>query len=251
MPAVMVSGRSESLQYPELEGTRVLLTGLSTRHGVDLARGFADHHCRLVIQMEDTSPEAEALIEILAQSAGELEVTAQPLAGGERATAFAQGPAQSLGGLDAAVNLIALDGLSPRRDASVRDIDEAIAERLRPAFNITRVVANRMLTTWVAGSILNVLYAPAGHGENDIALACIARSALAAMTRAEAGQFAEQSIRINAAGPRDLLDGESRTDRIIKSEPEIAALALRLASERGRSLSGHVFDLHVPAPPIR
>ena len=39
-------------QYPELAGARVLITGISTETGVDIARGFAEVGCRLVLQID-------------------------------------------------------------------------------------------------------------------------------------------------------------------------------------------------------
>jgi 3-oxoacyl-[acyl-carrier protein] reductase len=62
------------------------------------------------------------------------------------------------------------------------------------------------------------------------------------MTRAEAQQWAERGIRINAVGPRGLLPDEPSGGACLASEPDLAALALYLASRRGRQLSGHVFD---------
>ena len=55
----------------------------------------------------------------------------------------------------------------------------------------------------------------------------------------KAQQWAEQDIRINAIGPRDMTEAPGAA---ISSGPELASLALVLASSKGRRLSGLVFD---------
>ena len=65
------------------------------------------------------------------------------------------------------------------------------------------------------------------------------------MTRGEAGQWADQAVRINAVGPRTQTGGS--TGAALKSEPDIAALALYLASRRGKTLSSHIFDTEMTA----
>jgi 3-oxoacyl-[acyl-carrier protein] reductase len=90
------------------------------------------------------------------------------------------------------------------------------------------------------GMILNIISMPRPAGSREAAIAGYARSALAAMTRGEAGHWADQDVRINAIGPRT--ETQTSSGASLKSEPDIAALALYLASRRGKSLSGHVFD---------
>lgn len=247
MTTSVVSSQSIASVYPELVGLRALITGLSTAHGVDLARAFADHGGHLYLHMGEDSTEAEALLEVLAQSAQEVHATAQPIAGRQQAIWLAQTAAQKLSGLDLVINLVSMadTGLAP--DASVQAIEDTVAGRLGSALEITRVAANRMRTTWTEGLILNILVVPPGGSQSDVALACIARSALASLTRVEAERAADAGVRINGIGPRDVLAPRA-TESVLRNEPDIAALALYLASRRGRELTGQVFDLdHVPA----
>jgi 3-oxoacyl-[acyl-carrier protein] reductase len=81
------------------------------------------------------------------------------------------------------------------------------------------------------------------HPENarQEAVAAFARTVLASMTVKEATSWARQGIRVNAVGPR-VLRGECSAGAYLTNEPDIAALAVHLASRKGRSLSGHVFD---------
>ena len=60
--------------YGELAGARVLITGLTARGGVDVARSFADHRARLVIQTPDLSPELIELTAHLSEHACEVRL---------------------------------------------------------------------------------------------------------------------------------------------------------------------------------
>jgi hypothetical protein len=63
------------------------------------------------------------------------------------------------------------------------------------------------------------------------------------MTRGEAQARADDAICINAVAPPSALGAGLRDHpEMLSSEGDIAALALHLASARGKALTGHVFD---------
>lgn len=227
--------------YAELAGARVLITGLSAGTGVDLARGFADHKGRLVVQTADEGPEIDALATLLAEAAAETQLFTTPLTDGDAAVRFAQGPAQSFGGLDTAINLITVtpDDIAGR--ASLEDVEDLVSEKLLSATLMTRVIANRMRLTLTEGLVLNVVVMSAPQSDAERAFAGILRTALATLTRREAERWADKAIRINAIGPRGAIDS-AQGGACLSTGPDIAALALYLASRKGRQLTGHVFD---------
>lgn len=235
----VVARDRHSEAYPELAGSRVLISGLSSTHGVDMARAFADHNARLVVQAPETSHEMASLFAVLTQTAAEIKLFTNPISTFDAATRFAQGPAQALGGLDVAINLISFTSDDFVGRSSFEDIENLVSEKLLPATQITRVVANRMRLTLGEGLVLNVVQMPRPRNEREAALTGLVRATLAAMTRAEACQWADQAIRINAVSPRC---GDADSGSALTSEPDIAALALYLASRKGRNLSGHVFN---------
>ena len=221
--------------YPELEGARVLVTGLEADHGVEVARAFADAGCRLIVQTPAMSHELEILLELMAQSAEELRISESLIEDDAAAIRFAQGAVKEFGGLDVVVNLARLDaaGLSP--DADQDDIEDRIAATLGPAFRITRVVANRMHVTWNEGLVLNVVTQGAAASPAAMMLGQIARAALAALTRREGERLADKAVRVNAIVPAD---EPGETHHGLAGEPRIAALALHLAGKRGRAHVG-------------
>lgn len=229
--------------YPELAGARVLITGVGPTSGVDLARAFADHGCRLVLQIPNPGPETDALLAILAETALDVRVHHDPVENAGDALRFAQSAAKTYGGLDVVVNLISIEREEFRVVSSLEEIENLVCSRMQAAARSTGVAANRMGLTWANGSILNVLRMSAPRSASEAAMVGIARTALASMTTGEARRWADQGIRVNAIAPHVVVGPEtSMFDERIKSEPEIAAVALYLASREGRSLSGHILD---------
>lgn len=227
--------------YAELAGTRVLITGLSPSSGVDLARGFADHRCRLVLQTGADGPETDAVMTLLAEAAAETRMFTTDLANGEAAVRFAQGPAQAYGGLDVAVNLIEVSPEDFAGRKTLDDVEDLVSQKLLAATLMSRVIANRMRLTLTEGLILNVVLMAHPASDVEQIFAGILRTALATVTRQEASQWADKAIRINAIGPRGTMDS-AMAGSCLNSGPDVAALALYLASRKGRQLTGHVFD---------
>lgn len=228
--------------YPELAGARVLVTGLTAAAGVDLARAFAEHKARLVLQTPEVTPEITELAALLAQTAADIKLYTEPLVAGEDAVRFAQTAVQAYAGLDTAINIIAIGVADLAGLASAADIERLVSTKLGAALEVSRVVANRMRLTLGTGLVLNVVIAPAVRTVAEATLLGVVRATLAAMTRAEAETWAPQAIRVNAIAPRVPLPGETPSGAALTGEPDIAALALRLASRKGRSLTGLVFD---------
>ncbi|MCL4768169.1 MAG: SDR family oxidoreductase [Hyphomicrobiaceae bacterium] len=225
--------------YPDLAGKRVLITGLDLGAGVDLARAFAEQGCRIALHTTGAGAETDAVLEMLSRSAAELQVYSEPLTDVESTVRFAQAAARAFGGLDAVVNLVRIDAGLVAADAAAPDIEGALARQMQNGCLLTRIAANRMRLTWSEGLILNVMMFAPPRSRSEAALLSIARAMLASMTRTEATQWADQAIRINAVAPS--LEPQQAAPSL-ESEPDIAALALFLASPRGRELSGLVFE---------
>lgn len=231
-----------SARYGELAGARVMITGLSPESGVDIARAFADHKARLVIGTADAAePETTALVAMLAEAAHEIKVFEAPLGTAEEARRVARSGAEVFGGLDTVINLVTVDAGELNGLKSLEDIEAFASRKLTPLLETTRIAVNRMRLLMIEGSILNAVLLTGPISSGTSLIAGYLRSALAAMTRVEAETAAPHGIRVNAIGPRASLPGE-RPAMSLASEPEMAAIALYLASKRSRKLSGHMFD---------
>ncbi len=123
------------------------------------------------------------------------------------------------------------------------DIEDRLAATLGRPLKLTQVVANRMQITWKEGLILNIVTQPAAASPAASHLGRMARTALAGLTRREAARWADKAVRINAVVPAGDDHCEPHSgEPSLRSEPEIARVALHLASRKGKTLCGLVFD---------
>lgn len=223
-----------------LQGRRVLITGVTSRTGIDIARGFVEAGARVILQCDEVSPVTQALAEMLAADAAELAVHVTAIQGNDEILAFARGAAAEFGGLDMVVNVVPLDGCAPQANASYEAIEARVSDVLLKACLVSRVAANRMRLMLTDGVILTVATLCASATQSERSFAQVVRSTLAAMTRAEAEAWAERGIRFNAVAP-DVLGLVARPES--GSEVDVAQLALYLAAGRGETLSGMTFEL--------
>jgi 3-oxoacyl-[acyl-carrier protein] reductase len=233
--------------YSELAGKRVLVTGVTRSCGVDVVRAFAEHRARLVLQFAEDSEETQTVAEIAAPSALDIMAFGPIATGQEAAVHFARRAAQAFGGLDAVVNLVPLVPDLVRPDADEHEIERLVADRLLAPLVVSQIAANRMTMALTEGLILNVALLTEPVRGHSPALAAVMKAALTALTRAQAEEWASRGIRFNAIAPPvvpGLLDRASGP--LIGGEPDIAALALYLASSRGKELTGHLFEAHAP-----
>jgi 3-oxoacyl-[acyl-carrier protein] reductase len=234
----VIEGALSVPAYPELAGKRVLITGVTRRSGIDIARAFAERKGRVILQFAETSAPMQAVAEIIAPDALEAKVYG-PIGAGEAAVRFAKSAVQAFGGLDAVINLVPLETAHLDPAATVEDVDRLIAARLELPLAISRIAANRMSVTWTQGSILNVATLTGRPGGARQAFATLAKSALVDLTRAQAEEWASRGIRFNAIAPETAL-GEPGPR--LCGECDVASLALYLASSKGKAFSGCVFE---------
>lgn len=226
--------------FGDLAGARVLITGLSSDTGVDVARAFAEHKGRLVVQAAVDGPEITEIAALLSETAADLKLFTSRIGDQDGWVRLAQTSAQAFGGLDAVINLITITAADLAGVRSEADVEEFVSRKLLPATLLTRVAANRMRLTFTRGSILNIVTCDEPADAAGLALIGVIRATLATMTRREAQEWAAQEIRINAVGPKG--PGASDRGAVLGSEPDVAFLALHLASKKGRNLTGYVFD---------
>jgi NAD(P)-dependent dehydrogenase (short-subunit alcohol dehydrogenase family) len=254
-----VQGLTEA-KVPELQGARVLVTGIHRACGADIVRAFAGQGARVLVQINDPSLSADALTETASGSV--LEVAAQPADGfdGLAATRLAQKAAAAMGALDVAVNVIPFSSLDGDGLASADDLEDVLARKLSAALKSTAVLANRMGLTWTSGLVLNVLTLGGPDDAQDAAdpmLQLLLRDALALTTRLEAQRWAPQGVRINGvvyagdetgmtdedpiAAAAEAMARGAPTAVAMQSSP-LARVVLHLSSDAGADLTGLVFD---------
>lgn len=235
----VIEGALSAPAYPDLAGKRVLLTGVRRGCGVDIARAFADHRARLAVQFAETGPAMDAVAEVVAPAALEVLAYGPVGGGGDGAAELAKSAVQAFGGLDVVINMVPLETAHLDPAATPADVDRLIATQLELPLLISKIAANRMSVTWTRGLVLNVATLSGRPGGVRQAFATLAKSSLVDMTRAQAEEWAGRGVRFNAIAP-ETLPGDPGPS--LSGEADVASLALYLASEHGKGLSGCVFE---------
>lgn len=240
----VIDGARTAPSYPELAGKRVLITGLTSTCGVDVARAFGEHKCRLVLQFAETSETMQTVAEIVAPAALDIKAYGPVGSATDDVVQFARAAAQAYGGLDVVVNLVSLAPAEVAPSATTADIENLVAARLALPFLLGQIIANRMSVVWTEGLLLNIAALAEPPNRTKQAFATVIKAALTGMTRAQAEEWATRGIRCNAITPRPAHSGAGPS---LSGEPDMAALALYLASGRGKALSGCVFEAETTA----
>jgi 3-oxoacyl-[acyl-carrier protein] reductase len=236
----VIDGARSAPVHPELAGKRVLVTGVSSECGVDIARAFAEHRTRLILQFAENSEGMQAVAEIAAASALEMQCFGPVGDGGtDGMLKFARTAAKTFNGLDVVINIVSLSPAQCDPSISAEEAEALVAGRLQLPCLLSNIAANRMALCLNEGLILNVATPTAPLTRAARAFAMLTKAALTAMTRRQAQEWADRAIRFNAVAPQT---AQATVEPVLSGETDVAAVALYLASSRGRWLSGHVFE---------
>jgi 3-oxoacyl-[acyl-carrier protein] reductase len=225
---------------PELQGARVLITGLTSSFGFDIARAFADQGAHLILQSPEDSPEMTELAAVLAESSADLRLFTTPVGSDDDARRLVQAAVSDFGGVDTVINLVSVEASDVRSLETADDVEDLISKVLRQPLRLTEIAANRMRLVWTEGMILNVVRVQETQGGRAMMLADMLKCELAHLTRGLARDWAANGIRVNAVAPPSSV--ASMTGDVQATDADLATVALQLASREGHNISGHVLD---------
>lgn len=238
------------LPYPDLAGKRVLITGALEPEGAILARAFAEHECRLVLQLGlEPSARPEWAGDLRAVARG-LRILPGDFTSRDGVDRFADAALRTHGGIDIVVNIARLPaGLAAARDE--RELHGALAEGVRALWQLSKRSIANMRSNAVRGAVVNVLAEAKCEGPRGLALHALSKMSLEAVTQTEAKAAFKDGIRvyglIEARTP-----GERTWDDLVATAMDAAnsdvhdavwSSALFLASERGSWMNGATLSI--------
>jgi NAD(P)-dependent dehydrogenase (short-subunit alcohol dehydrogenase family) len=235
-----IARASAFVALPELQGSRVLITGLTSECGFDVARAFADSGARLVLQSPEDSQEMVELAAVLAETSSDIRMFNDALTSEAHASRLVQDAVRAFGGIDIVINIASVDARAFARLDTHEDVEAVVSEALMAPLYLTEFAANRMRLVWTEGSVLNVVRLRNASGGRAMMLSDMMRATLADLTRALATRWAEHGIRVNAVAAPTSIGAISGSTAA--SDADLAAIAMQLASARSRGVSGHVLD---------
>ena len=267
-----VSQMAITLTYPELMAKRVLVTGAADpardAWGGAIARAFAGHGGRLILELGGEPAHRSALAEDVRAKARGVRVLSADFSDTAGIDRFADAALKAYDGVDVLINVMRLPE-SASRARSEKALHAAIASAFRVAQTLTDRATQKMRLTRTKGVVINALVEPkAPHGANGaraLALHAMAKTALEAMTQAQARAGYDAGLRVYgliqtvAAGARawpdlgselsddgdgpgldDFFHGEAASGDLLDS---VEDTALYLASDKGRWMNGAVLSV--------
>ncbi len=238
-----------------LEGKRVIITGAASGIGRAAARMFVDEGARLTL-LDVKTEEGEALARELRAGGGDVKFQQADVGDPAAMEAAVSGAAKAWGGLDAIYNNA---GGATSRDGKVTEMEldefwRTIRTDLFGTFLGCRFAIPHLARSG-GGSIINTTSIRAMIGTAGADAYSSAKGGVRALTLALALQWAHARIRVNALAPGVILTERVRAllrddDPIRLKTPlgpcqpeDVAALALYLASDESRQVTGAILPV--------
>lgn len=242
---------------------KVLITGGAAGIGFAIARAFHRDGAQVHVCDIDTAALERATRALPGLLTSRCAV-------GERAavTAMVAAAAQRLGGLDVLINCAGVGGpTKPVQELDPEDWDTVIRVNLTGTFDVTRAAIPHLIAS-ECGVVINMSSAAGRYGYANRSAYAATKWALIGFTKTLSIELGGHGIRVNAIAP-GAVAGE-RAERVFQARAQIsgrtvaeerllglanqslkelvnpdhiAALAVFLASEAGRSISGQVLPI--------
>jgi NAD(P)-dependent dehydrogenase (short-subunit alcohol dehydrogenase family) len=240
-----------------LRGKVALITGAGTGIGRATARAMAAEGASVAIA-EINAAAGDAVAQEIAASGGRCIAIAADVTLEDSVKAAVEQTVQHFGGLHILHNNAG--GSSPR-DGSVVDVDldefwrvitlDLFGTFLGCRFGIPAIIASG------GGSVINMTSSTALKGSPGIHCYVAAKGGISALTRTMAVEFGPNKVRVNAIAPHttltdrvrgripsEVMAAPERAHLLGMMEPEdVADMAVFLASDESRKVTGHVFPV--------
>ncbi len=224
-----------------LKGKATIVTGGAAGIGYAIAERFASEGASVMIADVD-EPRGQKAARTLAEK-GEVHFHKTHVANHAEVESLVAASIEAFGRIDVLVNNAGIVHAADFLDLTEADFDRVLAVNLKGSFLVGQAVARHMVERVKAGekpgSIVNMSSVNAVFAIANQVPYSISKGGVAQLTRVMALALAPHGIRVNAIGPRATTPDAGAC---LTSEPDIAALALYLASKRSRTLTGHIFD---------
>lgn len=235
-----------------------IITGGNSGVGAEMARLFADEGARVVISAR-RKDKLDAVADEIRESGGEVLAVACDISKPEDADRLIEETIKEFGQIDILVNNAGVleSGMKPIDKATDEDIQQILDTNLKGTMYVTRAAVRNMDEE--GGAIVNIASVAGLFGSGPAVYAC-AKGGIIALTKHTAFRYCGKNIRANVICPgtiatpmssgakADDLDADLMAQMYshldlkagISTSEDIANIALFLASDESRAMTGQV-----------
>jgi 3-oxoacyl-[acyl-carrier protein] reductase len=237
-----------------LEDKVAVVTGSSRGIGRAIALGLAREGAAVAVNYRERAEAAEGVVKAIADLGGRAIAVQADVRDADQVKALFKKAKEELGGVHIVVNNAGVVRDNFLAFMKEEEWDEVIDTSLKGAFLCTKAAA-RLMTRGKWGRVINISSDAALLGDMQRANYCAAKAGILGLTRATARELAPYGITANAIAPgiveTDLTKDlpQPKRDGMLALIPlgrfgqpdDIAPLAVFLASEPARYITGQVF----------
>ncbi|MEV5753944.1 SDR family NAD(P)-dependent oxidoreductase [Actinoallomurus sp. NPDC052308] len=181
-----------------LRGKRVLVTGGSRGIGRETVLAFARAGARVVACHRTPGEAADSLARELKELGGDHRLVQADVTEPAGASALAEACRETLGGLDALVNNVGVDGRAKFGELSAQEWRRVLDANLTGTFLVTKAVLGLLAD---GGSIINIGASAGMRGRPESAHYGASKTAILGLTRSLARELGRRGIRVNTIAP--------------------------------------------------
>jgi len=230
-----------------------VITGGSRGLGLAIAEAFAGASAKLLLVGRDAAMLNAAVkhLEPTGAFVAAYECDVREADAGKRVAEAAQ---RELGEWDTLVNCAGVFVWKPLMSLSDADWDMSIATNLSAPFRLALALTRHVVARGGSGSVINIGSIHGLVGDGNAVPQCASKFGLLGLTKAMAEGCREHGVRVNAIAP-GAIESDSPKRLSLSSEgrvtqADVAQLALYLASDQARAITGATIEAFGLTRPI-
>ena len=245
-PSTATAGRRAQIPtHPELDETRVFLSGVTDGVGERIAGAFAAEHTRLILHSRQTPARAGALADGAARTAAGIRLFAGDVGRDQAACErLARAGLGAYGGIDYLINFVTLPIIGDELGTAAEDIETLAADAMRPALVLSRALADHARNAGRPATVIHVGLERSG-GPLGFAIYSMLKSGIEAMAQDQARRWFSHDVCVYGfvpGLPKDDFADQDEFDNVVSARSNfdgaLTALLLNCAAGRSKWLNG-------------